>query len=299
MAIAAGCCVVAICIQGSTMAATGRFSLAWRLETSLASYVFYLGKLFYPADLAVLYPRVSLLPAWKVVTAALLLAGISAAAFHWRRRFPYLLVGWLWYLGMMVPVIGLLQIGVGNGANRFTYLPQIGLAIAVAWAWANVYQWWHKKAERGEGDCPDFCVSKNGTVPFHDTTVSLSAKFRTGPGEGSKESVAGHCGSPLISPLPAQFSRIPLLTCSAVTAALLVAMMACTWRETGHWRNSLSMWSHTLACTGPNHVAKTNYGAALAEAGQYEEAIAHFKKRCNFSPAPRWFTGTSATPTPP
>ena len=150
VALSLGACVVAVCIQGSTMAATGRFSLAWRLENSLVSYVFYLGKLFYPVDLAVLYPRVNLLPAWKVVTASLLLAGISAAVFHWRRRFPYLLVGWLWYLGMMVPVIGLLQIGAGNGANRFTYLPQIGLAVGLAWAAADAYRRWRGDSRWGD-----------------------------------------------------------------------------------------------------------------------------------------------------
>jgi tetratricopeptide (TPR) repeat protein len=220
LALAAGIGVVALCIRGTTTAATGRFSLAWRLENALVSYVFYLGKLFYPVHLAVLYPRVSLLPVWKVVAASLVLAGISAAAFHWRRRLPYLLVGWLWYLGMMVPVIGLLQVGVGNGANRFTYLPQIGLAVALAWALADAYRRWP----------------------------------------------AGRWA------------------CGVGAAVVLAAMMAGAWHETDHWRDSLSMWQHTLACTGSNHVAETNYGAALADAGRFEEAIAHYRKALEFEP---------------
>jgi tetratricopeptide (TPR) repeat protein len=61
-------------------------------------------------------------------------------------------------------------------------------------------------------------------------------------------------------------------------------MIAWTWRETAHWRDSLSLWSHTLACTGSNHVAETNYGVALAEAGQFEEAIAHYGKALQFNP---------------
>ena len=62
-----------------------------------------------------------------------MLAGVSAAALVWRRRFPYLFVGWFWYLGMLVPVIGLVQVGSQAMADRYTYLPQIGLCIAVAW----------------------------------------------------------------------------------------------------------------------------------------------------------------------
>ena len=73
------------------------------------------------------------LPAWKIAGAAVVLAGISAAALAGRRKCPWLLVGWLWYLGMLVPVIGVVQVGAHAMADRYTYLPQIGLCIALAW----------------------------------------------------------------------------------------------------------------------------------------------------------------------
>ena len=117
------------------------FPFWWRIANALVSYVAYLGQFFYPVGLAVFYPHPGLdLPLWKVVGAVVVLACISAGALACRRRYPYLLVGWLWYLGMLVPAIGLVQLGLQAMADRFTYLPQIGLYIALAWGVADVYR---------------------------------------------------------------------------------------------------------------------------------------------------------------
>ncbi len=130
---------VATLTQGEALAANVRYPLSWRLGNALISYVTYVTKSLCPMDLAVLYPRLSLaLPLWKVFVAFLFLVGITAATLIWRRRRPYLFVGWLWYLGMLVPVIGLVQVGEQAVADRFTYLPQIGLWIALAWGAADV-----------------------------------------------------------------------------------------------------------------------------------------------------------------
>jgi Flp pilus assembly protein TadD len=87
---------------------------------------------FWPLNLAVLYPHPGpTLPIWKIGVSCLLLLGISAWAIAWRRKCPYLLVGWLWYLGMLVPVIGIVQVGGQAMADRYTYLPQIGLTVAL------------------------------------------------------------------------------------------------------------------------------------------------------------------------
>jgi len=131
MAIAAG--VIAIAAQsgaGATATLTA-VSPAARLSNAAVSYVAYLGDIIWPADLAVFYPRtpVSILAA---AVAVVLLAGISLLAWRQRSARPYLIVGWLWYLGMLLPVIGLLQIGSQARADRYTYLPMIGLCLAVA-----------------------------------------------------------------------------------------------------------------------------------------------------------------------
>jgi tetratricopeptide (TPR) repeat protein len=127
--------------QGEALAANEQYPLSWRIGNVPISYVTYLRQSLCPMNLALLYPRLSLaLPLWQVFAAVLSLAGITAATFVWRRRRPYLLVGWLWYLGMLVPVLGVVQVGSQAVADRFTYLPQIGLWIALAWGAADVWR---------------------------------------------------------------------------------------------------------------------------------------------------------------
>ncbi len=120
-----------------------RLPLGWRLGNAVLSYVAYLGQFFWPQGLAALYPRPELdLPCWKIGAALLVLLGITVMVCWEGRRRPYLLVGWLWYLGMLVPMIGLVQVGIGGMADRFTYLSQIGLYIALVWGAAELYPSW-------------------------------------------------------------------------------------------------------------------------------------------------------------
>jgi Tfp pilus assembly protein PilF len=107
--------------------------LADRLANALWSYAAYLGRMFWPAGLAVYYPYSHHLAAAQLVPAGVLLAGATVLAVRcWRSR-PYLAVGWFWYLGTLLPVIGLIQVGGQASADRYTYLPTIGLTIAMAW----------------------------------------------------------------------------------------------------------------------------------------------------------------------
>ena len=113
-----------------------------RFANAAIAYVAYIGKMFYPADLAVLYPLRLDQPVWEAVAALAVILAISAAVVAVRRKCPYLLVGWFWYLGMLVPVIGLVQVGVQAMADRYTYLPQIGITIAIAWGAAHAAGAW-------------------------------------------------------------------------------------------------------------------------------------------------------------
>ena len=106
-----------------------------RLSNAVVSYATYLGQMFYPANLAAFYPcPPSGQPPGKIILSLLILAIISILFFRWRRERPYLLVGWLWYGFMLLPVIGILQAGAQARADRYTYLSGIGLGIALAWA---------------------------------------------------------------------------------------------------------------------------------------------------------------------
>ena len=137
--LVAASCIATLVSQGAASAANARYPLGWRMGTALISYVTYLSQSFCPRDLAVLYPRLSLaLPLGKVLAAFSVLASVTAATWVWRGTRPYLLMGWLWYLGMLVPVIGLVQFGSQAVADRFTYLPQVGLWIALAWGAADL-----------------------------------------------------------------------------------------------------------------------------------------------------------------
>lgn len=111
--------------------------LATRAANALVSYLQYLRLTFWPRNLAILYPYPASIPLWHAAAAAILLAGITAIAIWQRARRPYLFVGWLWFVIGLGPVIGLVQVGRQAYADRFTYIPHIGLLLAVIWAAAS------------------------------------------------------------------------------------------------------------------------------------------------------------------
>jgi len=116
----------------------GQFPLGLRVENALVSYAVYIVKMFWPARLAVFYPYPQALPVWQIALSGLLLAGISIIVLWQRRSRPYLAVGWLWYLGTLAPVIGLIQVGAQARADRYTYLPMVGLSMMLVWGMAEV-----------------------------------------------------------------------------------------------------------------------------------------------------------------
>ena len=111
--------------------------IGFRVANAAVSYVAYLGKMAWPVDLAVFYPHPAFvhidIPAWQVAGSALLLGAISFFVLWQGRRRPWLAVGWFWYLGTLIPVIGLVQVGTQAMADRFTYVPLIGIFLMVAW----------------------------------------------------------------------------------------------------------------------------------------------------------------------
>ncbi|HEX4644255.1 MAG TPA: tetratricopeptide repeat protein, partial [Verrucomicrobiae bacterium] len=136
--LAATASVVTYMVQKGGGAMRAAPLVSARLENALVSYSRYLGKLFWPTNLAVFYPHPAQWPMAAVVSSALLLVGITAVVFLLRRQAPYLLVGWLWFAGTLVPVIGLVQVGEQSMADRYTYLPSIGLFLALTWGFCDL-----------------------------------------------------------------------------------------------------------------------------------------------------------------
>ena len=121
-------------------------SLGARIENAFVSYIAYIGKMIWPSNLAVFYPH-QLLLSWQVLGSVLLLITITVAVFMMVKRSPYLATGWLWYLGTLVPVIGILQAGSQAMADRYTYIPLIGLFIIVAWGVPDLLKKWNYRKE--------------------------------------------------------------------------------------------------------------------------------------------------------
>ena len=116
-----------------------------RISNAVVSYVGYIGKMLWPHNLAVFYPYPKSIPLWKVMGAGLLLVIISVVFFRIKRTKPYFAVGWLWYIGTLVPVIGLVQVGMQGMADRYTYVPLIGLFIIIAWGVPDIVSKWRYK----------------------------------------------------------------------------------------------------------------------------------------------------------
>src|SRR6266576_585324 len=140
-AIVAASCVITFFAQshGGAVRTFTDVPIALRLLNALVSYAKYLLLTFWPHDLAVYYPFTPIgIPAWQIVGAAFLLIGITASCLFQRKIRPYLIVGWLWFLGTLVPVIGLVQVGGQTMADRYFYIPSIGLLIAVVFGLADI-----------------------------------------------------------------------------------------------------------------------------------------------------------------
>ena len=222
LALSACSCVVTIRAQSTAVNLGEAFSLPLRLGNALVTCMVYLGEMVWQAGLAVYYPYPhGGLPRWEWMLATLLFAGISAVALWQRRKRPWILAGWLWYLVMLLPVVGIIQVGDQAHADRYTYLPQIGIYLAVTWAAAG----W-------------------------------AAKCHAGP-----------------------------VAKASLAAAVLGALFVCTWRQTGYWQDSETLWRHTLACTRDNYVAEYNLATELADKEMPDEAIPHFQKALRIRPA--------------
>lgn len=213
-------CIATLLTQRQGPNAIDQLPFLWRVNNSFVSYVTYIWQMLWPARLAVFYPHPNdRFPLLEVTSAIAFLVGVSLLVIYLRRTKPYLVTGWFWYLGMLVPVIGLVQVGEQAHADRYTYLPQIGLYIMVAW------------------------------------TV----------------------GDLLSEPTP----RARRAVVGVATALAIVSLGVLAFGQASYWKNSETLWNHSLAVTGENDVAHNNLGFLFLRRGELDKAISQFQAALN------------------
>lgn len=213
--------IVTYFAQSGGGAVIENFSLKLRLANASVSYIRYIGKMIYPVRLAVLYPHLgNKLPIWQPILCFIILVAVTVTVICMIRRRRFLATGWLWYIGTMVPVIGVIQVGSQAMADRYTYIPSIGISIIIAWIAAEILAKW-------------------------------------------------------------QFLK-PYF---AVLAGLIVVTLFMTTRhQVGYWRNSGTLYEHTLEVTENNYLMHNFYGNYLCEQGQLYEAESHIHKALQINP---------------
>ncbi|MGB7906864.1 MAG: tetratricopeptide repeat protein [Syntrophobacteraceae bacterium] len=144
LALAALSCIVTYFVQKKAGAVISieAFPLGARIANACVSYIIYIGKTIWPSNLAVFYPHPGWRPLWQVLGAVLFLGAVTFAVIRTAKRFPYLAVGWLWFAGTLVPVIGIVQVGNQAMADRYTYIPLIGLFVMAAWGIPELMKKW-------------------------------------------------------------------------------------------------------------------------------------------------------------
>src|SRR3984893_4400072 len=146
-ALSIGSCVATLWAQNFALGSTEFLPLTWRITNAILSYFEYVRQMFWPVDLIPFYVHPEgRLEMWRFLFAVIILIAVTSIAWIRRRKNPYLVVGWFWYLIMLIPVIGIVQVGLQGHADRYTYLPQIGLDIALVWLiWDQTKSWRQQK----------------------------------------------------------------------------------------------------------------------------------------------------------
>jgi Flp pilus assembly protein TadD len=240
--------------HGGTVIPFDRLPIGARCENALISYCRYLGKLFWPAHLAVFYPHPIYWPLWEVLGATILLVGISMFAWLMRRSRPFMLMGWLWFCGTLVPVIGLVQAGGQAMADRFAYIPSLGLFIMVIW---GGYELTRRQESR---------------------TLALSA--------------AGVAALILCSGLTWQQLGYWRNSVTLMQHALSVTRNNCvahnilgyTLQKKGRIDEAISQYQEAIQIRPEYAEAHYNLGVALFEKGQIDEAINQFDQAVHLNP---------------
>jgi tetratricopeptide (TPR) repeat protein len=249
IALSAVSSTVTFLAQRGALGWTEQLPMLARINNAIVTYVIYVRQMFWPTNLAVFYPHPeSRLPPWEISVALAILIGITLAAVIVRKNAPYLIIGWLWYLGMLLPVIGLVQVGWQGHADRYTYLPQIGLYIAVVWAVADLTASWRRQR-----------VLLSAATLLVIGALSWSALIETSYWRDS-ETLFTHA--------------------LAVTTNNDVAQnnLGIVFLQKGQLDEAISRLQAAIDLRPENGFAHNNLAKALLQKGRLPEAIVHYRK---------------------
>jgi tetratricopeptide (TPR) repeat protein len=240
--------------RGGALKSMDHFPLAVRLGNSLNAYTAYIRKFFWPQDLAVFYPHPGILPLWQTTGAALLIAAVTVFVLIRLKKCPYLSVGWFWFLGTLVPVIGLVQVGLQATADRYVYFPLIGLLIMLAWGGADLCKKWVK--------------GRVLLILLMITFISTAALW-------TRQQLRHW-----------QSSRTLFKHALAVTGGNPVAYsnLAHALFEEGNWKGAEANYRAAIRSDPKFANAYANLGAVLARQGRIDEAVGEYRKALAFNP---------------
>lgn len=275
--------------SGGAVSSIERLPFSLRLENALVSYVRYIGKMLWPAKLAPFYPQIENgHPFWQTAGAALFLAAISILVFQMRRARPFLAVGWLWYLGTLVPVIGIVQVGAQAIADRYTYIPLIGLFIMIAWGVPPLLA--NRPFQKAVlGFSAVVLLSslailswrqagywRNSLTLFNHALRATSRNYVAHVNLGTALEKNGNLDEAIVQYTKALQIQ-PLLdrAHSNLGAAL---------NKKGEFSEAIHHFSIALEITPTLATAHYNLGVTLEEIGQLDEALSHFSKAIESKP---------------
>jgi tetratricopeptide (TPR) repeat protein len=266
-----------------------KLSFGLRMENAAVSYVTYLWQMIHPSGLACLYPHpVSHLPVWQVVGAVGLLLAISGAAWALRQTYPWLVVGWLWYLGMMIPVIGLVQISFYAHADRYTYLPQIGLYLLLTWAAADLLAGWRHRRWLLGGLATVilvaliFCAHKQTTYWRNSELLWIHTLACT-----SDNAVAHYnLGTVLLQKGSVDEALVHFQKGMEINPGYLEARnnLGIALRQKGRVDEAIAHFQKVLEINPGYAEARINLGNALLQQGRVDEAVVHYQKALQIKP---------------
>ena len=290
LVLAAASSVVTFLVQkeGGAVWSVDYLPIVSRINNALVAYCAYLGKMFWPERLAVFYPYNRGWPEGTLALAALLLGAVSAAALLWRRRCPPLPVGWFWFLGTLVPVIGLVQVGGQAMADRYTYLPAVGVFMLAAWLPPDLLRSWrhHPFVLRTAGVAAVLlCLVltpiqvgywKNGETLFRHTIAVTTDNY-----------VAHHqLGVALADQGKSADARVEFTAALKIKPNYSPALsdLAKLLYGEGQFARAVALLRQVLESHPDDALAHSNLAVALAHQGKTEEAIPHYQKAIQLKP---------------